>query len=51
MLSYMQPILIRVFWPDSFVIENHVSNPRLTHVLNLALTILDLFALENGHGQ
>jgi amino acid transporter len=30
MLSYMQPIIIRVFWPDSFVINNDVFEPHLT---------------------
>jgi len=51
MLSYLQPIIIRVFWPDSFVISIPASNLRLTHQLNLALKNLDLFALGSGHGQ
>jgi amino acid transporter len=51
MLSYLQPIVIRVFWPDSYVFENHASEPRLTCVSDLASKTLDLFALENGHGQ
>jgi hypothetical protein len=51
MLSYLQPIIIRVFWPDSFVVDIHVSEPCLTYVLNLALKNLDHFASENGHGQ
>jgi amino acid transporter len=51
MLSYLQPIVIRVFWPNSFVVETHVSKPRLTYVLDLASKTLDLFASENGHGQ
>lgn len=52
MLSYLQPIIIRVFWPDSFVILTMMySNHSWLFLFNLAFKTLDLSALENGRGQ
>jgi len=51
MLSYLQPIIIRVFWPESFVIAIFLSQTCLTRCLNLAFKNLDLFASGDGHGR
>jgi amino acid transporter len=51
MMSYLQPIIIRVFWPDSFVISSFVPKPLLTRYFNLAFKTLDLSGSENGHGR
>jgi amino acid transporter len=51
LLSYSQPIIIRVFWHDSFVTLCYCVRARLSCSLNSVFKNSGLSASENGHGQ